>query len=89
MNSDELEELQKITKELTELNVKIETLGLVVAVSSLREKILKGKTKKEQIEFLADLGLSRDIIALLVETTPETVSVRTSELKKKRKVGRH
>lgn len=84
MSSNELKELRNITKELNELNAKIETLTQVVVITSQKEKMLKGKTKTEQIEFLSSFGLARKVIALVVGTTPETVSVRISEMKKKR-----
>ena len=84
MNS-ELKELQKIAKMLCELNARIDALTQVVAITSRRETILKGKTKKGQIETLAGLGLSREIIAFIVGTTPGTVSARVSEMKKRKK----
>lgn len=84
MNS-ELKELQKITRMLGELNTRIDALTKVVAITSRRETVLKGKTKKEQIEILADLGLSKEMIAFIVGTTPGTVSARVSEMKKRRR----
>ena len=50
-----------------------------------KEKFLKGKNKTEQIKILDKLGLSNDAIALIVNTTPSTVRVRRSEIKRKRK----
>lgn len=76
---------KELSERLHELNEKIDTLIQVVAVSSKIETILKEKSKKQQIEILSDLGLSKNVIALIVGTTPETVSVRISEMKKKRK----
>ena len=69
---------QEFKKEVIE---KLDTLIKLVAVSSHAEMILKGKSQKEQIKILSDLGLSRSIIALVVGTTPEVVSVRLSEMK--------
>jgi len=69
---------QEFRKEVVE---KLDTLIKLVAVSSHAETILKGKSQKEQIRSLFDLGLSRSIIALVVGTTPEVVSVRLSEMK--------
>lgn len=69
-------------KRLDELNKKLDTLIKVVAISARMETILKEKSKKDQIRILSRLGLSRDIIALILGTTPLTVSVRLSELKK-------
>ena len=83
----EHEVVKKLIERLDELNAKIDTLIQVVAVSAKMEIILKEKTKTQQIEILSDLGLSKDAIALIVDTTPETVSVRISEMKK-RKMGK-
>lgn len=68
-------------KKLDELGTKIDALTQVVAITSRKEIIAKGKTKTDQIIILSDLGLSRKIIALIVGTTPEAVSVRLSQLK--------
>jgi CRP-like cAMP-binding protein len=62
---------------------KLEALIRLVAVSTNAQNLLGGKNQKEQIKILSDLGLSRNIIALVVGTTPETVSVRLSEMKSK------
>ena len=86
MNKPEFE--NKLLKKLDDIATKLDTLIQLVAFSSQRETILKGKTKKEQIKILARLGLSRNVIALLVGTTPETVSVRISEMKKEEKTER-
>ena len=75
---------KKLMGRLDELNAKIDTLISVVAVSSKMETILEDKSKKQQIEILSDLGLSKNAIALVVDTTPETVGVRISEMKKKK-----
>ena len=83
----EHEVVKKLIERLDELNAKIDTLIQIVAVSAKMEIILKEKTKTQQIEILSDLGLSKDAIALIVDTTPETVSVRISEMKK-RKMGK-
>ena len=85
MNKPEFE--NKLLRKLDDIATKLDTLIQLVAFSSQRETILKGKTKKEQIKILARLGLSRNVIALLVGTTPETVSVRISEMKKEEKTG--
>jgi len=74
-----------LIRKLDDIATRIDTLIQLVAFTPQRETILKGKTKKEQIKILARLGLSRAVIALLVGTTPETVSVRISEIKKKMK----
>ena len=82
MNDTNLD--KEIIERLGELSVKMDTLAKVVAVSTRLEIILKDKTKTQQIEILSDLGFPKDAIALIVNTTPETVSVRISETKKKR-----
>lgn len=76
---------KELIERLDELSAKIDTLIQVVAISPKIETILKDKTKTQQIEILSDLGFPKDAIALIVDTTPETVSVRISEMKKKKK----
>lgn len=83
MNEHDIE--KELIERLDELNAKIDILIQVVAISSKMETILKDKSKKQQIEILSNLGVSRNTIALVVDTTPETVSVRVSEMKKKAK----
>ena len=82
MNESKFE--NDLLRKLDDIATKIDTLIQLVAFGSQRETILKGRTKKEQIKILSRLGLSRNVIALLVGTTPETVSVRISEMKKKK-----
>jgi DNA-binding CsgD family transcriptional regulator len=48
--------------------------------------VIEGKTKTEAIIMLGGLGLTNDLIAELVKTTPATVSARLSEVKRKGKV---
>lgn len=81
-------EFQKeLLERLGELSAKVEALIQVVAITSRKETVLKGKTKTDQIKTLSDLGLPRKIVALIVGTTPETVSVRLSEMKSEGKKG--
>lgn len=83
---DERKDKQDRMIELLEkLSAKVEALIQVVAVTSRKETVLKGKTKTDQIKTLSDLGLPRKIVALIVGTTPETISVRLSEMKRKGK----
>lgn len=77
-----------LIKKLDELSEKIDALIQVVAITSQKETILKGKTKTGQIKFLSDLGLPRTVVAWIVGTTPDTVSVRLSEIKSKKKKTR-
>ena len=83
MNEDEFR--KQMIKKLEELGTKIDALIQVVAITSRKEIIAKGKTKTDQIVILSDLGLSRKIIALIVGTTPEAVSSRLSQLKAEKK----
>jgi len=76
---------KQLIKKLEELSTKMDALIQVVAITSRKEIIEKGKTKTDQIVILSDLRLSRKIIALIVGTTPESVSARLSQLKAKKK----
>jgi len=78
-------ELDKLLKKLEILGEKLDILTKVTAISIQKEKFFKDRTQKEQIEFLANIGLDRNIIALIVGTTPLTVSVTLSKMKKKQK----
>jgi hypothetical protein len=44
---------------------------------------LKGKSNNDLIPILASIGFDRSSIASILQTTPETVSVRLSRLKSK------
>ncbi len=46
-------------------------------------RCVEGRTATEAIELLARLGLERLDIARICDTTPQTVSVRLSEARKK------
>jgi CRP-like cAMP-binding protein len=76
---------RQLIRKLDDLGTKVDALIQVVAITSRKEVIAKGKTKTDQIVILSDLGLSRNIIALIVGTTPEAVSVRLSQLKAAKK----
>lgn len=52
----------------------------------LASNVIEGKTKTEAIIMLGGLGLTNDLIAELVKTTPATVYARLSEVKRKDKV---
>lgn len=64
---------------------KLDLLTKLVALTANIQTFLGGKSQKDQIRVLSDLGLSRNMISLVVGTTPETVSVRLSEMKSKQK----
>jgi len=83
MKDDEFRKM--LIEKLDDLGKKIDALVQVVAISSRKERMLKGKTKTEQIIQLSNLGLSRTVVAWIVGTTPEVVSVRLSEMKNKEK----
>lgn len=76
---------KEIIERLDELSAKIDTLVQIIAISPKIETILKDKTKTQQIEILSDLEFPKNAIALIVGTTPETVGVRISEMKKKKR----
>jgi hypothetical protein len=76
---------KEIIEKLDELNSRADKLIQLVAVSSKLETILKDKTKSQQIEILSNFGVSKEAIALIVDTTTDTVAVRISEHKKKAK----
>jgi len=82
MSKDEKE----LLKRLDVLNKNVELLAKVIAVNVGKEVLFKEKKQKEQqIAFLAELGLPRDIIASMVATTVGTVSVTKSLQKPKKK----
>ncbi len=65
---------------------KIDTLTIVTAnLANQHQKALEGKTQTEQIQILSKRKLPKEAIALIVGTTLETVSVRLSEMKSKKK----
>jgi SOS response regulatory protein OraA/RecX len=49
---------------------------------------LKGKNKQDLMPILSDLGFDRNAIAGVLQTTPESVSVRLSQLKAAKKSGK-
>ena len=74
-----------LLKKLDGLNKKIDVLITVTAIGIQRDKLFEGKTQKDQIIELDKLGLSRNIIALIVGTTPLTVSVTLSNMRKEQR----
>ena len=63
---------------------KIDTLIKVITITSNLPSDFRDKTKKEQIKYLYEINpkFDRGLIAIIVGTTPETISVRLSELRK-------
>jgi len=79
---------KELLKRLDALNNNIEILGKIIAVNVGKEVFFKEKKQKEQqIAFLSELGLPRNIIASMVATTPLTVSVTISQKKPKQKAA--
>lgn len=74
-----------LLKKLDVLNQKIDILTTVTAIGIQKEKLLEGKSQKDQVIELDKLGLSRNIIALIVGTTPLTVSVTLSNMRKEKR----
>lgn len=78
---------KQLIKKLDELTARVEALIQVVAITSREDTALKGKTKTDQMRRLSDLGLSRNLIALIVGSTPGSVSASLSQLRAKVKKG--
>ena len=77
-------ETTALTKQLKALNKNIDVLNKVTAVSIGKEEIFKGKeTKEEKIEALDKIGLPRTLIAIMIGSTPESVSALKSMKKPK------
>ena len=72
---------RKSIEKLETLIQKVDMLTRVVAVSSQFPTAFEGKKKVEKIDILSNLGLSREIIALMVGSTPESVSSTLSRMK--------
>jgi hypothetical protein len=64
-------------KDLKAIDSKLEMILRVVAWSAV-----DGKTLAESASVLSRLGLDRNQIAAICDTTPQTVSVRLSEAKR-------
>ncbi len=54
-----------------------------LALFLINSEALKGKSDPDRIVLLDDFGFDRNSIASIIGTTPDTVSVRLSEAKKK------
>jgi DNA-binding CsgD family transcriptional regulator len=67
-------------KHYKEISEKLDAIIRLLAMQSLGDK--KGR---EAISLLANLGFQPKDIATMIGTTPNTVSVALSEMKKKRK----
>ncbi len=60
---------------------KLDLIARLLAISISQQNLLQDKNQGEQIGILSDLGLPGNIVALVVGTTPEIVSVRLSQMK--------
>jgi len=79
-------EHKELLKRLDTLNANIEILTQVIAVGIGKDALFREKKEKnQQIEFLLETGLPRNIIASIVTTTPLGVSVIKSQKKPKTK----
>lgn len=77
---------RELLRKLDVLAEKVDILSIVTAnLANQHQKALEGKTQTEQIQILSKRKLPKEAIALIVGTTLETVSVRLSEMKSKKK----
>jgi len=67
-------------KQFNQLIQKLDTLIKLIAANLLRDK-----NKTEQIIILGNLGINRNEIATIVDTSPQVVSSRLSESRSKEK----
>lgn len=66
-------------------NTELKKISLCLGVLSLRLTHHKFKSDKDRIPFLGALGFNRHEIAAILDTTPLSVSVAQTNLKKKSK----
>lgn len=78
----------ELVKQLKALNQNIDILSKITAVSIGKDEIFKDKPKKEdKIETLDKMGLPRNLIAIIIGSTPESVSAIKSMNKPKIKTA--
>jgi vacuolar-type H+-ATPase subunit I/STV1 len=75
----------KIAEKLEEISEKLDTLSVLFAGKEKIDKLLEKKNQTEQIQILRKWKLSNEIIAMIIGTTPDVVSVRASEMKTSKK----
>jgi DNA-binding NarL/FixJ family response regulator len=63
-----------------DLAAKLDTLVRLVAIG-----LCNGKSQREKIEILASAGLSPKVIAEMIGTTANTVSVSLSQLRRRKR----
>jgi hypothetical protein len=74
-----------LLKKLDLLAEKLNVLTTVILLKEHTKKILEGKkTQKEQIQTLKKWKLPNEVIALIIDTTPDVIGVRASEMKVKK-----
>jgi CRP-like cAMP-binding protein len=66
----------------------LQQIAYCLGFLALQTDALKSKTKNDLIPILASFGFDRSSIASILQTTPETVSVRLSRLKSKSESAR-
>jgi hypothetical protein len=80
------QENKRLERLLEDLNINIEILTKVTALTFRKDSLFKGKeTKQEQIEALENLKLPDNIIALITCSTTESVQALRSMRKAKTK----
>jgi DNA-directed RNA polymerase specialized sigma24 family protein len=60
-------------------------LDAIILLLALDKEKLNEKNKSDSIVYLHEFGLDNSTIALITGSTPQTVSVRLSEARKKKK----
>lgn len=79
-----MNEEEKLTKLLEDLNTNIEILSKITALTFRKDSLFQGKeTKQEQIKVLEDLKLPDNVIALIIGSTVESVQSLRSQRKAK------
>lgn len=82
---DDEEFRTKVVEKLDVLTESVKELAKLFVISPSLEKELANKKKGEQIKILSDLGFSRETIAFIVGSTPDSVSSTLSQIKRKEK----
>lgn len=70
-----VKETTELIKQIKFLNSNIKILAKVVSISIGKEEIFKDKeTKEAKIDYLDKMGIPRSLIALMIGSTPGSVS---------------
>jgi hypothetical protein len=73
--------IQSVGIEFTPADIYLKQIANCLAYLIINSDKLKGKANRDLIPILASLGFDRINISSILQTTPETVSVRLSQLK--------